>query len=122
MTGDAPWQPSWLTPVSLSWTVRPLQAPTPVPAGTELPVTVPEPAMSKSAAVQPPAPAPVTLVTLAVTVVRCTAPVLVLLKLPDSVCGAAPGSSPVLSEVCLTLTLPVEPAVAPPVPEPPVVQ
>src|SRR3954468_16561721 len=122
MTGDAPWQPSWLTPLSLSWMVRPPQLPTAVPAGTEEPATTPVPATSKSAAVQPPAPAPVTLVTLAVTVVRCTGPLLVLLKLPDSACGAAPGYRPVLAEVCLTLTLTVEPAVAPPVPEPPVVQ
>src|SRR3954447_7378679 len=119
MTGLAPLQSFWLTPVSTIWIWRPFQLPLALPAGTTPPLpTAPVPRMVKSAGEQlGPAP-PVTLVTLAVSVLSVTAEVFGLSKLPARFLAGPFGNRPDTAVVWWIVSADVVAAVAPPVPAP----
>src|SRR6266540_1132847 len=119
-------QLSWLSPVSFSLMVIPVQEPTPLPFGMSA-LTAAEGLRSKSAAVQgglvPSGPAG-TAPRLAVTLFTCTGLALGLSKLPEIVTGAPPGVSPSTIVVWWTVRpcwLP-PPVLASPVPVPMPVQ
>src|SRR5688572_22005616 len=99
--------------------VRPDHEPTPLPTGTDPPVTDPVPATSYHSARQPGAGLTTTS---PVTVVRATAASLLLSNVPARACVPDPGARPVIVLVWLTTTPSEVPIAAEPVPVPPAVQ
>src|SRR5690242_9160695 len=113
-------QASWFDAVLSIWTEMPDHEPTPLPLATDAPTLAGEPLTWKLLASQA-APADVP-VTVAVTALTKTGPVLGLSNVPLSAWAGPPGYKPVTELVWLTVRLDVVPTAAEPEPEPACVQ